>query len=116
MELARQVTLLEFDLFKAIKSSEMVGSLWTKADKHETSPNILKAIDFSTRFTYWLVKTIVETGNIEERTLVLHRVLELYIIFYELNNFAGVIEVASALTSASVHRLVHTRQLEVYSN
>ncbi|CAD5123376.1 DgyrCDS11732 [Dimorphilus gyrociliatus] len=116
VELARQVTLLEFDLFKAIKSSEMVGSLWTKADKYETSPNILKAIDFSTRFTYWLVKTIVETGNIEERTQVLHRVLELYISFYDLNNFSGVIEVASALTSASVHRLTHTRQLEGIQN
>ena len=39
---------------------------------------------------------------------VLCRVLELLMVFDELNNFCGVIEVYSALTSAPVHRLEHT--------
>ena len=48
VEIARQVTLLEFDLFRAIRPSELVGSPWMKENKHQTSPNLLKMINFST--------------------------------------------------------------------
>ena len=61
-----------------------------------------------TQFTFWLEKCILETENLEERVAVLCRVLELLMVFDELNNFCGVIEVYSALTSAPVHRLEHT--------
>jgi len=36
------------------------------------------------------------------------RILEVMIVFQELNNFSGLIEVVSAINSASVHRLEHT--------
>ena len=64
VEIARQVTLLEFDLFRAIRPSELVGSPWMKENKHQTSPNLLKMINFSTVVGTVVLAFFFVLGNI----------------------------------------------------
>lgn len=49
IEIARQVTLLEFDLYRAVRPNELIEANWTKKDKDRRSPQLLKLIRHSNK-------------------------------------------------------------------
>jgi hypothetical protein len=111
LEFARQATLMEYELFKAIKPSELISLGWNKPEHREKlSPNLIKLIKLSNRFTYWYAKCIVDTLNLEERVAVVQRILEIAKYFYEMNNFSGLKEIYAAFETSSVRRLEMTRE------
>ena len=111
VELARQVTLLEFSAFKKIRPCELIGTAWTKSKKYEIAPNVMRAIEFHNEFTFWLEKSILETKNLEERVAMCERIADILVEFKSLNNFSGQFCISSAFSSGCVGRLHHTKEL-----
>ncbi|CAI5453144.1 unnamed protein product [Caenorhabditis angaria] len=105
LEIGRQLTLLHFDLYRAIQPIELVEAAWTKHDKYRKSPQLLRLTDHSTLLTYWVSKSIVETESLEERVAMFNRALEVMSVFEELHNFTGLVAFLAALQSSCVFRL-----------
>ncbi|VDN16124.1 unnamed protein product [Dibothriocephalus latus] len=102
LELARQVTLHEWELYSKIEFWEVNGK-----DK-SNGPNLKNSLEFSNKFQRWLVLNIMSHESMEDRVIVLQRVADLLLLFDALNNFQGIQEARAAVLSAPVYRLRDT--------
>ncbi|KAL5463373.1 hypothetical protein EMCRGX_G032266 [Ephydatia muelleri] len=109
VEIARQLTLLQSEYFRAIHPSELVDASWMKEERKESSsPNLLKLNRFETKVSNWITKEIVYTENFEERVALVSRLIDIMEVLKDLNNFAGMFVVNAAFESSAVYRLKST--------
>ncbi|KAJ3293067.1 hypothetical protein HK104_004763 [Borealophlyctis nickersoniae] len=111
LELARQITLIEFNLFKAIKPRELLDLAWMKDDKETRAPNITCMSRWSNHMIHWIVSEIV---TVKESSKARAAIFERFVITAQylerLNNYNAVKEVLAALQSSSVYRLKKTKE------
>jgi len=118
-EMARQITLVEHDLYKSIKPWELLE--WNSKDKHLKSPHILNMINKFNHMNKWVQVEILKAGeSVRQRAAIFGRFLEICGYMKELNNFNGMMEILSAINSTAIYRLKLTwaalgsKQLELY--
>lgn len=111
LETARQITLIEFELFTAIKPTEFMDQAWMKDDREVRAPNICNMTKWSNHITRWTVTEIVTVkDSVKNRAMIFERFIMLAQHLEKMNNFNGVKEVLAGLQSSAVHRLKRTRE------
>jgi hypothetical protein len=75
-EIARQLTLMEFVLYRNIKPWEFFNQAWTRKNKETTSANVLKMIKRFNEVSTWVSTEIVRTEKLKDRIAVLSKFLE----------------------------------------
>lgn len=108
MEIARQITLIDFEFFKSIQPKECLNNAWNKNNRDTKAPNIAKMINFFNTFSNWIGSLLLQTSDLAERIETLEKFVEVAERLFELNNFNGVFAVCSGLCLASVYRLKKT--------
>ncbi|KAL0478329.1 RasGEF [Acrasis kona] len=108
MEVARQMTLIEHDIFRRIMPKECFKLGWTKSDKHIRSQHIVKLTEQFNQTSSWISTTIVMEENFRRRCNLLRYFIDLAQCLRELNNYNGLNTVISSLNSSSVFRLKKT--------
>ena len=104
-EVARQVSSMEWELWKQVKNVELLDVAWTRKDKEVRAPNVLSMIRFSNHITNWLITEILKPDDVKERTVVLNRCIWMVKALIELRNFNGAMEALSAFHSSAIFRL-----------
>jgi len=108
LELARQMTLIEFELFKAIKPTEFLDQAWLNKEKEKLAPGIMNMTRWSTKMSKWVITEIVTESNVKVRASLYERFVALAQHLEKLNNFNGCIEILTGLQASPIYRLKDT--------
>ncbi|KAF2075923.1 hypothetical protein CYY_002771 [Polysphondylium violaceum] len=111
VELARQLTLIEFNFFCKILPSDFSNQAWSKADSKEKVPNLIALINRSNTLSYWVATEILSSNNIKHRATVLKRFITIAEILFKFNNFNTLMAVILGLNLGSIQRLKKTWEL-----
>ncbi|KAK4301105.1 hypothetical protein Pmani_026731 [Petrolisthes manimaculis] len=107
-DLATQITLMDFPVFKAISPEELTSCGWTKKDKLKLAPNV---VEFTRRFnhvSFWVVREVLNAGGVKHRAEMMSHFIKVARKLNELHNFHSQFAVISALQSAPIYRLSKT--------
>jgi len=106
--IAKQLTLLDFPIFRRIRPCEVSSCGWTKKDKRKISPNV---DDMTKRFnhtSFWVIKEILNASTLKIRAEVITHFIKIAKKLMELNNLHSLMAVVKSLTSSSIYRLSQT--------
>eukprot|EP01116_Phalansterium_solitarium_P022197 TRINITY_DN723_c0_g2_i5.p1 TRINITY_DN723_c0_g2~~TRINITY_DN723_c0_g2_i5.p1 ORF type:complete len:797 (+),score=345.38 TRINITY_DN723_c0_g2_i5:142-2532(+) len=109
-EFARQLTLIEFELYKLIAPKELLTyclAAFSKA-KDDNSPSVLRMIRRFNEVSAFVTTTLVSEPNLKRRQGLLRKFIRIAEECYKLNNFNAVFEITAGLTNTAVHRLSKT--------
>ncbi|KAG2382126.1 hypothetical protein C9374_005918 [Naegleria lovaniensis] len=110
-EIARQITLIEYNMFKAIKPKECLNQSWNKESREQKAFNIYQMITWFNRVSKWVASRIMSEPNIKDRKAIMTKMIQIADECRKLNNFNAVFEFVSGLQNSAVHRLKKTWEL-----
>nr|XP_049702319.1 ras-specific guanine nucleotide-releasing factor 1 [Helicoverpa armigera] len=108
LEIAEQMTYLDYQIFSSINSEEFLGQAWTKADKAERAPHILMMTAHFNHISNLVISEILKKYTLAGRVAAIEKWAAVADIARCLHNFNGVLQVCAALSNTSVYRLKKT--------
>jgi hypothetical protein len=110
LELARQLTLIEHDLYRSIQPSEFFRCGWSRRGKEQSSPNVLAMVQRFNQVSQWVAHEILRGADPKARARRIEFWLELARELEQLNNFNGITEILAGIDNSAVYRLKRTWQ------
>ena len=114
LELARQLTLHEHDMFRKWRLAELEASRWDEKDeavRRGSAPNIVALVEHTDRLTKWVPCTIVMMGaDLKQRVKALKFFVELADACRVLHNFNAMHAIVIGLQHGAVERLEATHK------
>ncbi|XP_015256262.1 PREDICTED: ras-specific guanine nucleotide-releasing factor 2-like [Cyprinodon variegatus] len=108
MEVAEQITLLDYIVFRSIPYEEFLGQGWMKVDKSERTPYIMKTSQHFNDMSNLVASQIMAHSDVASRAGSIEKWLAVADICRCLNNYNGVLEITSALNRSAIYRLKKT--------
>jgi hypothetical protein len=105
VEIARQLTLVEFELFESIQARECLNQAWNQKNQKTQAPNIFEMITRTNQVVNWVTYEIIKFEKVEQRKKAIQKFIKVARECKKLNNFNALLEIIGGLNSIGVHRL-----------
>lgn len=107
LELARQLTIKQMNIFCAILPEELLASQWMKKGGVD-APNVKAMSALSTDLSNLVAETILQQSDIKKRASVIKQWIKVAHQCFELNNYDGLMAIICSLNSSTISRLRKT--------
>ena len=107
-DVAAQMTLIEADMFRAIKPAELLSQAWNKPALKYRAPNVLEMIARSNKVSRFVASSVLWQRKRSARASMYGKWLQVADRLCRLNNFNTLMGVLAGLNMSSVNRLKHT--------
>jgi hypothetical protein len=107
LELARQLTIRQMNIFCAILPEELLGSQWMKKGGVD-APNVKAMSALSTDLSNLVAETILHHQEVKKRAAVIKQWIKVAHQCLELHNYDGLMAIICSLNSSTISRLRRT--------
>ena len=108
IEIARQLTLISYFIYKNIQCFELISLNWKKENKKNLSPNLSMFLNRYNILIRFFSEEILSYDKIVDRVDVIKKILLVVKALYTLNNFNDVVVLIHSFLHPSVKRLLKT--------
>ncbi|XP_072040374.1 ras guanine nucleotide exchange factor A-like [Amphiura filiformis] len=106
--MARELTLIDKELFLMIHESELVDCMWMKPDKHSKAPNVMRLIEFFERVVRTVSAEIVKKNYDWARASAMAYFTTVAEKCFELQNFHSLKAILCGMQVPSIYRLQYS--------
>jgi hypothetical protein len=107
LELARQLTIKEMNIFCSIMPEELLGSEWTKRSG-SNAVNVRAMSTLSTDLSNLVADTILQYDDAKKRAVIIKHWIKIAHKCLELNNYDSLMAIICSLNSSTIVRLKRT--------
>jgi uncharacterized protein YeeX (DUF496 family) len=110
VEIARQLTIKQMNIFCSIQPDELISSQWMK-NSGVDAPNVKAMSSLSTDLSNLVAYSIIQHQEIKKRAAVIKQWIKIAHQCLELHNYDGLMAIICSLNSAPIGRLRRTWDL-----
>ncbi|CRK35903.1 hypothetical protein BN1708_006828 [Verticillium longisporum] len=107
LEVARQLTIKQMNIFCAILPEELLASQWMK-NSGVDAPNVKAMSAFSTDLSNLVAETVLQFSEVKKRATVIKQWIKIAHQCLELHNYDGLMAIICSLNSSTISRLRKT--------
>lgn len=111
LEVARQMTILDFKLYSSIRPVECLNKAWSKEDEAHVAVNIRASIEYCNQVTSWVSDAILSQVEVKKRVTLIKHWVQIAERCRQLNNFNTCMAILSAFDNSAVGRLKRTWEM-----
>ncbi|CAL8081324.1 unnamed protein product [Calicophoron daubneyi] len=108
LDISEQLTFLDFQIFRSIRSEELLNQSWMKPDKEEKAKHVLLVCKRFNEVSRLVVSEIISRTDLMDRVLCIDKWVAIADICRCMQNYNGVLQICAALVNSSVYRLRRT--------